>query len=64
MKNNIVPSKLFKPHKHLFSVDEKKFSKINMKMFGYQKQNVLWMEDIEDRVIANKFTFNFNFELI
>lgn len=60
MKNNIVASKLFKHHKHHIAVDDKKFSKINMKLFGYQKQNVLWMEDIEDRIIAGKFTFNFN----
>ena len=60
LKNNIVLDKLFKPHNHEFDVDDKKFSKINMKLFGYQKQNVLWMEDTEDRILSGKFTFNFN----
>ena len=61
LRKYILDNKTFKMNKELFDItNTNKFNKIQINLFDYQKNNILWMESIEDKIKNNQFKFKFN----
>ena len=61
VRQYILDNKTFKMNKEVFDItDVNKFNKIKINLFDYQKNNILWMEMIENKIKNNELNFKFN----